>query len=57
MARFTKLTLFTTTIKSSSSEARKVQVLYTVIKQNKSNNNPNKPRLVLKQAARIQEKK
>ena len=53
----TKSTLFTTAVRSFWSEAKNVQVLSIMIKRNKFNNNPNNPRLALKQAAQIQEKK
>ena len=57
MVIVTELTSFTTAIKSSISEPIKVQELYKMIKLNKCNNNTNKPRVVLKQAVQIQEKK
>ena len=56
MAIVTKLTLFTTAIKSSISEARKVQVLYLMVKQNKCNDNLNNLRVVLEQAVQIKKR-
>ena len=57
MAIVTELTSFTNAIKNSISEARKVQVLPLMIKQNIYNHNLNNPRVVLKQAIQVQEKK
>ena len=57
MAVVTELTSLTIAIKSSISEGRKLQVLSKMMKQNKCIPNPNKPRIVLKQAVQIQKKK
>ena len=56
MAIVTKLTLCTTAIKNAISEARKVQVLCLMVKQNKCNDNLNNLRVVLKQAVQIKKR-
>ena len=57
IAIVTELTTLTIAIKGSITEDRKVQVLCQMIKRNKCSHNPNKPKIALKQAVQIQEKK